>query len=141
LKEVLEKSKFYSKNTPSKNQKAVKLGKSLYAQISSKIISNIFKIKKNFPELSNKKIEEINKTIFGNVDKPRPRINMITKDLSRKQIIIPMSTDNTNKFMSVSSEHVVNLNCFLKNTKTDLTVDFICIDHCDLIVTSNRVAF
>ena len=52
-----------------------------------------------------------------------------------------MSTDNANKFMSVSSKHIANLNHFLKNTKTDLIVDFIHIDHHGLIITSNRVVF
>ena len=52
-------------------------------------------------------IKEINKTIFSKADKPRFRINMITKGPSRKQIIIPMGINNTNKFMSVSSKHIV----------------------------------
>ena len=116
------------------------MGKPLYAQVSSKNISNILKIKKNFPKLLNKKIEEINKTIFSNVDKPRPRINMMTKGPLRKQIIIPISTDNANKFMLASSKHIVNLNYSLRSTKTDFMVDFIHIDHWDLIVTFNRVA-
>ena len=64
---------------------------------------------------------------------------MITKGLSRKQIIILMSTDNVNKFMLVSSEHVVNLNCSLRNVKTDLIVDFICTDYQGLIIIFNRV--
>jgi len=42
--------------------------------------------------------------------------------------------------MSASSKHIANLNYFLKNTKTDLMVDFIHIDHCGSIITSNRVA-
>ena len=48
--------------------------------------------------------------------------------------------DNVNKFMLVSSEHIMNLNQSLRSTKTDLMVNFIHIDHRDLIVTSNRVA-
>ena len=131
-KKVLKKSKFHGKNTPSKNQKAVESGRPLYAQVSSKNISNILKIKENFPKLLNKKIEEINKTIFSNADKPRPRINIMTKDFSRKQIIIPMSIDNANKFMLVSSKHIANLNCSLRSTKTDLMVDFIHIDHIEV---------
>jgi len=65
-KEVLAKSKFYGKNTLDKSKKLTKSGKLLYNQISSKNISNILKIKKNFPKLSNK---EINKTIFSKKDK------------------------------------------------------------------------
>ena len=109
-KEVLEKSKFYSKSTLSKNQKTIEMGKPLYAQVSFKNISNILKIKENFPKFLNKKVKEINKTIFSKIDKPRPRINIMTKGSSRKQIIVPISMDNINKFMLVFSEHIMNLN-------------------------------
>jgi len=111
----------------------------LYIQVSFKNISNILKIKENFPKLLNKKIEEINKTIFGKVDKLRPRINMMTKSPSRKQIIVSMSIDNANKFMSVSSEYIANFNRSLRNAKINLMVDFICTDHQGLIVIFNRV--
>ena len=117
------------------------MGKYSYAQVSSKNIGNILKIKKNFSELLNKKIEKINKTIFGKADKPRSKINIMTKGPSRKQIIIPMTIDNTNKFMLAFSKHITNLNHSLKSIKTDLMVDFICIDHWGLIVISNKVAF
>jgi len=129
LKEVLEKSRFYSKNTHSKVKKAAESSKLSYTQISSKNIGNIIKIKKIFPELSNKKIKELNKIIFSKTNKLRPRINMMTKSLSCKQIIISMNSDNTNKFMSSLSEHVANFNQSLKNTKSNLIVDFIRIDH------------
>ena len=66
---------------------------------------------------------------------------MMTKNPSRKQVIVLMSMDNANKFMLVPIKHIANLNCSLRSTKTDLTVNFICIDHQGLIVTSNRVAF
>ena len=138
-KKVLAKSKFHEKNTPSKNKKAAKFGKPSYTQVSSKNIGNILKIKGNFPELSNKKIEEINKFIFDKTDKPKPRINMMARGPSCKQIIILMSMDNINKFMLASSKHVSNFNQSLKNTKSDLSVNFIHIDHQGLIVTLNRV--
>ena len=128
-KKVLAKLKFHGKNTPSKNNKAAEFGKPLYTQVSSKNIGNIFKIKENFSKLSNKKIKEINKFTFGKINKPKPRINMMTRDSSCKQIIIPMSMDNINKFMSASSKHVSNFNQSLRNNKSDLSVDFIHIDH------------
>jgi len=64
---------------------------------------------------------------------------MMTKGPSRKQIIVPMSSSNANKIMAASGEHIANLNCSLKNTKSGLSIDFIRVDHQDLIVTSNRV--
>jgi len=122
LKKVLAKFKFYGKNTPNKSKKSTESGKPLYAQILSKNIGNILKIKKNFPELSNRKIKEVNKTIFSKIDKLQPRINITTKGPSWKQIIISMSMDNTNKF-------IVNFNYALRSTKSALSIDFICMDH------------
>jgi len=81
-KKVLAKLKFYGKNVPNNNKKAMETTKPFYAQISSRNINNILKIKENFPELSNKKIEELNNSIFKKSDKTKPRINMMTKGLS-----------------------------------------------------------
>jgi len=64
---------------------------------------------------------------------------MMARGPSCKQIIILMSMDNINKFMSASNKHVSNFNQSLKNTKSNLSVNFICIDHQGLIVTLNRV--
>jgi len=75
-----------------------------------KSINNILKIKKNFSELSNIKIKELNKLIFNKSEKPKPKINVTTKDPSHKQVIIPISNDNTKRFMMASNEHVANLN-------------------------------
>ena len=66
MKEVLEKSKFHEKNILGKNRKAAETTKLSYTQILFKDINNILKIKKNFPELLNKKIEELNKLIYNN---------------------------------------------------------------------------
>lgn len=122
-----------------KIRKVAKTSKLSYAQISSKNIDNILKIKENFLELSNKKIIELNKLIFNNLDKPRPRINMTTKSSLCKQIIVLMNSNNTNKFISALSKHITNFNCILKSTKSNLAIDFICVDYWGFIITSNRV--
>ena len=77
----------------------------------------------------NKKIEELSKSIFNNSGISRPRINITTKSFSHKQIIVSMGNDNIKKIMNTSSEHVANLNQTLRGIKSDLTIDFICIDH------------
>ena len=66
---------------------------------------------------------------------------MTTKGLSCKQIIVPMNSDNIKKFMISSNKHVINLNYVLKGIKSDIIINFICFDYCDLIVTSNKVVF
>ena len=50
---------------------------------------------------------------------------MTTKRLSRKQVIIPMSSKNSIKFMRNSSLYVANINRSLRNAKSDVLVDFI----------------
>lgn len=128
-KEVSEKSKFHEKNMYSKIWKAAEIFKPSYAQILSKNIDNILEIKENFSKLLNKKIKELNKSIFNKSDKPKPRINMMTKGPSHKQIIMLMSNSNANKFMTASSKYIANLNQTLRSIKSDLTINFIHIDH------------
>ena len=53
---------------------------------------------------------------------------------------MPMSNSNANKFMTASSEYIINLDQTLRSIKSDLIINFIHIDHWGLIVTFNRVA-
>ena len=64
---------------------------------------------------------------------------MTTKDLSRKQVIIPINRDNTVKFMKESSQHVSNINRILKNAKSDVLVDFIQSDQLGITIVICKV--
>jgi len=59
---------------------------------------------------------------FGKI---KPRINMTTKGLSRRQIIVSISNDNSLKFITLSSSYIANLNRALKNIKSDIMADFV----------------
>jgi len=109
-KEVLEKTKFLKGKKDSE-----KKNKSLYVQESTPKVSKILKIKEKFPNLSTKKIKNIHKMV-NNSDKSKLRINMTTKGLSRKQVIVPIGNDNKSKFMALSSMHILNLNSILKTS-------------------------
>jgi len=101
----------------------------LYTQ-ASKGESNIesaLKIKEAFPTLNANNINNIQQIIKGN-SKPKPYINMTTKDLSKKQIIIPMNDVNRNNFMRNSNVYVINMNRTLKNIKTNIIVNFVHLD-------------
>ena len=50
---------------------------------------------------------------------------MIIKGLSRKQVIVPMSNNNRNKFMSDLSTHIRNINKVLKNIKLEVKANFV----------------
>jgi len=71
--------------------------------------SDVLKIKKAFLALNANKIDQVNNIVKGN-PKPKLRIQMMTKGLSRKQVIIPMSKENNNAFIKNSLLHVANIN-------------------------------
>ena len=85
---------------------------------------SILKIKEVFPTLKANNIDSIQQMINGN-SKPKPHMNMTIKDLSRKQIIIPMNDANINNFIRESSTYITNINRALKNIKMDVMVDFV----------------
>ena len=65
---------------------------------------------------------------------------MTTKGPSRKNIIIPMSSDNASSFIRNSSLNVTNINRELQNARTNILVDYIKLDNTGIIVTTNKVA-
>jgi len=111
-----------------------------YAQASKGDVNEIIKIKDAFPKLCPKKISEIHKVI-NNLDmKGKLKFNMTNKGPSRKQVIIPMGSNNPDRVMVHSNVHVANINSSLKNIKSEVAVDFIRPDNKDIIVTTNKVA-
>jgi len=121
---------------PSKGQ----LGKSyVQASKSSTSTSEVLKIKKAFPALNAQKIDQVNNIVNGQ-NKPKPRIKMTTKGLSRKHIIIPMSCNNVSSFMKNSFLNVANINRQLRNAKSDVLVDYVRSDNTGIIVITNKVA-
>ena len=115
-------------------------GKS-YAQVSksSTNMSDILKIKETFPALNARKINQVNNIVHGQ-DKSKHHIQMTTKGPSRKNIIIPMSSENTITFMRNSLLNVANINRELRNAKTDILVDYIRSDNTGIVVVTNKVA-
>ena len=51
-----------------------------------------------------------------------------------------MSNDNITKFMRNSSVHVANINRALRNVKSEVLADFICLDPLGIIVVTNKVS-
>ena len=136
--EVNTISKYFKGNKTTTNH--MKSTKS-YAQASRQIAStsDVLKIKKSFLALSTKQINRVNNIIKGNPN-PKPHIQMTTKGLSRKQVIIPMNNDNTISFTKNSVLHVAHINRLLRNTKSDIAVDFIRSDPIGPVIITNKVA-
>jgi len=65
---------------------------------------------------------------------------MTTKGLSRKHIIILMSSENNIKFMKNSSIHIANMNESLRNTKSEVLIDFIWSDPLGITVVTNKIS-
>jgi len=100
--------------------------------------SEVLKIKETFPALNVKKINQINNIVKGNL-KPKPRIQMTTKGPSRKQVIVLMSSNNNSNFMKNSAIHVANINRQLRNTKSEVLVNFIRSDPLGISVITSKV--
>jgi len=137
-KEVNEISKFFKKNSNHPQKKS-------YAQVSAKsnttnITLDTLKIKKMFLHLQNKKIDQVQKIISGDNNKPRPHINMTMRGPSCKQIIVLMNNEMANKFLKDTSMHIININHAFKNIKLKVMADFICIEDKGIIILTNNTS-
>lgn len=64
---------------------------------------------------------------------------MTTKRLSQKQVIIPMKINSANNFIKDSRTHVININRALKNIKSNVMADFICLDNKGVVIATNNI--
>jgi len=55
--------------------------------------------------------------------KTKPKINIITKDPSRKHIIVSMGNDDKSKSITSSNPYITNINSMLRNIKSDIMAD------------------
>jgi len=65
---------------------------------------------------------------------------MMTKGLSRKQIIIPMNINNAERVMLQSNVYIININRLLKDVKSEISADYIHSDNKRIVITTNKVA-
>ena len=141
-KEVKEISKFFKKiekPTINKSYTQASLSKPKSNTMLSNIAINTLKIKKAFPNLTNRKIDTIQKVINSSNDKPKPRLNMTTKGPSCKQVIVPMNNDLGKRFNKDLATHITNINHILKNIKSNICADFICADNKGIIIMTNNI--
>ena len=112
-----------------------------YAQASKQGTStlDVIKINNMFPSIKAKKIDQINEIVKGS-PKAKRQINMTTKGLLHKQVIIPMSNNNIVKFMKNSSMHIANINRNLRSTKSEVSVNFIQAELVGITIVTNKVS-
>jgi len=137
-REVNVISKYFQNSKSSDEAKKPALS---YAQTSRSTANTleVLKIKEAIPALNAKKIDQINNIVKDN-PKPKPRIQITTKGPSKKQVIIPMSSDNVNVFMKNLSLHVTNINRQLCSAKSKVLADYIQSDPISITVITNRVS-
>ena len=131
---------------PPINKKAPKPStmKKLYVQASkantSSNIENVIQIKEAFSSLLADKVEKMLKAKNSGVSIKKPKINMTTKRLLRKEVIIPMAKTNAELIINLAHIYISNINNCLKNSKLDTIVDLICLIYNRIIITTNKLA-
>jgi len=95
-----------------------------YTQVTS-TVSNILKIKEALLVLPNKKILEIHNRAFSKHNSHKERkIQPTMKGPSRKQAIVPTSSNLTESIMGDANSYVFQINILLKNIKLTLCAEF-----------------
>jgi len=64
---------------------------------------------------------------------------MTTKGSSRKQIIILISINNSERVIVQANNYITNINRLLKGTKFKISVDYIWSDYKRIVITTNKV--
>ena len=142
-KEVNVISKYFQNKKSSNDNKSKEDPKTTksYVQASKAPVNTaeVLKIKKAFPALNVEKIDQVNNIVKGTV-KLKPKIQMTTKEPSRKQIIIPMSKENVDSFIKNSLLHVLNINRQFHNAKSEILVDYIRAEPLGITIVANKVS-
>ena len=71
--------------------------------------------------------------------KVKPKLNMTTKSPSRKQIIIPIKSNNAEIVIAKANIYVSNVNRLWMGVKSEIFINFICSDNKGLLITTNKV--
>ena len=118
--------------------------KKSYAQASktnlSSKVEDILQVKEAFPSLSANEVGKILKVKNSSESKMKPKLNMTTRGLSRKEVIIPMTKSNAKLIMKSAYKHIANINECLKNSNSDIIADFIHLSNNGIIITTNHPA-
>jgi len=101
-------------------------------------VEDVLYIKDIFSTLPANKVAEIMDIINKNIGAKKPKINITTKGLSRKQIIIPITNSNAEIIINSANQQITNINRCLKEIKLDITADFIYKIDDRIIITTNK---
>ena len=120
-----------SKTTGPNEKKALKptIMKKSYVQASkaniSSSIEDVIQVKEAFHTLSADEVGKMLKAKNSGWGMKKPKINMMTRGQSRREVIIPMTKANAKLIVNSAHIHVSNVNKYLKNSKLVTFADFI----------------
>jgi len=117
--------------------------KKSYAQASKANITrieDIMQVKEVFPDLLVDGVGKVLKVKNSGEGNKKPKINMMTRGPSRKEVIIPMANHIAELIVNSAHIHITNVNKCLKNSKSDIVADFIRSTNNGIIITTNKPA-
>jgi len=118
--------------------------KKLYAQASKSNVScnieEVLRVKEAFPSLSADEVGKMLKVKNSSENNRKPKVNMMTREPSKKEVIILMAKTNAELIINLAHIHISNVNKCLKNSKLDIIADFICVTNNGIIITMNKPA-
>ena len=95
-------------------------------------------MKKAFPSLSADEVEKMLKAKNSSGGLKKPKINMTTKEQSRREVIILIAKTNAELIINSAHIYISNVNKCLKNSKSDTFADFIQSNVNGIIITTNK---
>ena len=117
--------------------------KKSYVQASKSNLSyieDIVQIKEAFPALLIDKVRKVSKISNSGESNKKPKINMTTREPSRKEVIILMANHIAELIVNSAHIYITNVNKCLKNSKSDIVMDFIQSTNNEIIITTNKPA-
>jgi len=133
-KQIEESRKWLDQKKNEKNPHTTKS----YAQVSAQA-ADLLKLKDTFLALPNKKIMEIHNTSLNITQPKNKKISITTKELSRKQAIIPLLGQHVKSIMNNAGLHISSINGLLKSVKSTLRAEFIRPMTESIVVCTNNV--
>jgi len=97
-------------------------------------------VKEVFLTLSADKVGKMLKAKNSGRGTKKPKINMMTRGQSRREVIISMTKTNAELIINSAHIHISNVNICLRNSKSDIFADFIRYNFNGIIITMNKPA-
>ena len=93
-----------------------------------------------FPALLVNKVEKVLKIRNSKKNSKKLKINITTRELSRKKVIILMAKHIVELIVNSAYTYITNINKCLKNSKSDIVANFIYITNNGIVITTNKPA-